>query len=128
MHIKVAVTPQLSTGLLWFNNNLFVMSDSKIKQIGASTRSAVSEWLVPERSRFSCIALPKHGEFIAYSTLRTVTFWDTATHTQLDLIQHPQDIRSIGLSPDDRFLAIGGEGRKITINSLSRITVSILSR
>jgi WD40 repeat protein len=63
----------------------------------------------------SCIALPKHGEFIAYSTKRTVTFWDTSTHTQLGLIQHPQDIRSIALSPDDRFLAIGGEGGKITI-------------
>ena len=70
----------------------------------------------------------KHGEFIAHSTRRTVTFWDTATHTQLGLIQHLQDIRSIAVLPDDRFLAIGGKDGKITINSLFTITVSILAR
>ena len=40
--------------------------------------------------------------------------------------QHTQDIRSIARSLDDRFLAIGGKDGKITINSLSRITVSII--
>jgi WD40 repeat protein len=73
------------------------------------------------------MALPKHAEFIAHSTQRTVTFWDTATHTQLGLITHSQDIRSIAVSPDDRFLAIGGENGEIAINRLSRISVSILS-
>ena len=122
------VTPWFNTGLLWFDNDLFVVSDRKIKRIEASTGSAVSEWPVPDNIHFSCIALPKHGEFIAYSTRRTVTFWDTATHIQLGFIQHPQDIYSIAVSPDDRLLAIGGEDGKITINSLSRVTVSILSR
>ena len=126
--IKVIVTPWYNAGLLWFNNNLFVISDSRIKQFEVSTGSAVSEWPVPDSIDFSCIALPKHGEFVAYSTLRTVTFSDTTTHTQLGLIQHPQDISSIAVSPDDRFLAIGREDGKITINSLSHITVSILSR
>jgi uncharacterized protein with WD repeat len=126
--IKVSVTPWFNTGLLWFKNDLFVLSDSKIKQFETSTGSAASEWPVPGSNNFSCIALPKRGEFIAYSTKRTVTFWDTATHTQLGLIQHPQDIHSITVSPDDRFLAIGGEYGIITINHLSRITVSILSR
>jgi WD40 repeat protein len=125
---KVTVTPWFNTGLLWFNNNLFVISDSKLKQFEVSTGSAVSEWPVPESIHFSCIALPKHGEFIAYSTGQTVTFWDTATHTQLALIQHPRSIRSIAISPDDRFLAIGAEDGKIIIYGLSRITVSILSR
>ena len=128
--IPVIVTPWYNTGLLWFNNNLFVVSDSTIKQFEASTGSAISEWSVPDSIHLSCIALPKRGEFIAHSTPRTATFWDTATHTQLgpNLIQHPPDIRSIAVSPDDRLLAIGGRGGKITINSLSRITVSILSR
>jgi WD40 repeat protein len=126
--IPVKVTPYHNTGLLWFNDNLFVISESKIKQFKASTGSAVSEWPVPSSIGFSCIALPKHGKFIAYSTQRTVTLWDTATHTQLGLLQHPQDIRSIAVSPDDLFLAIGGREGKITINSLSRFPVSILSR
>jgi WD40 repeat protein len=126
--IPVTVTPWRHTGLLWFNNHLFVVSDGEIKQIEASTGSTVSAWPVSKSDRWSCIALPKHGKFIAYSTQRTVTFWDTATHTELGHFQHPQDINSITVSPDDRFLAVGGREGKITINSLSRFTVSILSR
>ena len=128
METPVKVTPWFNTGLLWFNNHIFVISNSKIKRIEASTGSAVSEWPVPDSTHFACIALPKQREFIAYSTLRTITFWDTATHTQLGLVQHPQDVRSIAVSPDDRFLAIGGDDGKITINSLFRIAVSILFR
>ena len=126
--IPAKLTPWLNTGLLWLNNHLFVISDSEIKQFEASTGSAVSEWPVPHSNYCSCIALPKHGEFMAYSTRRTVTFWATATHTQFSLIQHPRDILSIAVSPDDRFLAIGGEDGNITISSLSHITVSVLSR
>ena len=127
MDIKVTVTPWFNTGLLWFDNHLFVVSGSKITQLEASTGSTVSEWPVPNSIKLPCIALPKHRKFIAYSTQCTVTFWDTATHTQLGLIQHPRSIRSIAVSPDDRFLAVGAEDGKITINSLSRISVSILS-
>jgi hypothetical protein len=72
--IEVTVAPWNKTGLLWFNNHLFVLSDSKIKQFEASTGSAVSEWPVPDSNNFSCIGLPKHGRFIAYTTRRTVTF------------------------------------------------------
>ena len=126
VHIPVGVDPDYNTGLLWSNNHLFTVSDHKIKEFEASTGLTISEWSVVDR--YHCtwsIALPQHREFIAYSTERTVTF---CTHTQLGLIQHTQDIRSIALSPDDRFLAMGGEGGKITIKNLSRITVSILSR
>ncbi|KAF8553582.1 hypothetical protein OG21DRAFT_1604034 [Imleria badia] len=122
VHINVTVHPWYNTGLLWFNYHLFVLSDSKIKAFEASTGSAVSKWAVPESDGFSCIALPKHGEFIAYSTKRSVTLWDTATHTQLALIQYPQDICLIVFSPDDRFLAIVGMAGNITFNQISRIT------
>ena len=124
--IKVKVVPWYNTSLLWSNNHLFVLSKRKIKQFEASTGSAVSEWPVSDSDNRSWIALPKHGEFIAYSTKRTVTFWDMVTHTQLGLIQHSQD-SSFALSPDGQFLATGGEDGKITINSLSRIAVRILS-
>ena len=126
--IKVTVTPWYNTGLLWLDNHLFVLSDSKIKQFAASTGSAVSEWSVSDTNELSSIALPKHEKSIAYSTNDTVTFWDTSTHAQLGRIQHAQDVHSIAVSPDDRFLTIGGEGGKITINSLSHITVSVMSR
>jgi len=127
VEIKVKLTPLLNTALVWFNNHLLVVSDGKIKQFEASTGSAVSEWPVPDTNRYSCIALPKHGEFVAYSAGPTVTLWDTATHTELGLRQHSQRIHPIALSPDSRLLAIGGEDGKITINSLSWVTVRIVS-
>ena len=126
--INATVTQWYNTGLLWFNNHLLVISDGQIKQFKASTGSAVSEWPIPDTDQFSCIALPKHGEFIACSTQRTVTLWDTATHTRVGLIQHPQEIRSIVLSPDDLFIAISGRDGKIIIQSLSRIIVSNMAR
>jgi len=126
LNIKVAITSR--SNILWFNNHLLVLSDGKIKQFKASTGSTVSEWPVPDIDLHSCITLPKHGGFIACSTKRTVTFWDMATRTQLVLIQHPEDIRSIALSPDDLFIAIGGENGKIIIESLSRFTVSSMYR
>ena len=125
LHIPLTVTSYYNTGLLWSNNNnLFVVRDSTIKQLEVSTGSTVSDFPVPDSNDLSCIALPQRGKFIAYSTNDTVTFWDTSTHAQLGLIQHPQRIHSIALSPDDRFLAIGGKSGKITIR---RITVSITS-
>ena len=124
--IPVKVTPWFNTGLLWLDNHLFVISANKIREFEASTGSAVSEWPVLDAKHSSGIALPKHGEFIAYSTNDTVTFWDTSTHTRVGQIQHTQDIRSIEVSPDGRFLAIGGDSGKIAIRGISRITVSIV--
>ena len=116
--IQVKVTPYWHSGLLWFNNYLFVVSDSTIKKFEASTGSTVSEWSVPDTNNSSCITLPRHLEFIAYSTNDTVTFWDTSTHTRVGLVQHTQSIRSIALSLDNRFLAIGGNNGKIAIGDL----------
>ena len=116
--INVGVIPYFSNGLLWSNNHLFALSDNKINQFEASTESAVAEWPVPGVGDISCIALPKHKEFIAYSTNRAVTYWDTTTRTQCGLIEHTQDICSIAISPDDQFLAIGGKDGHIIIRKL----------
>lgn len=118
---------QCNAALVWSNNHLFVLSHDKIKELDASTGSTVSEWLVPDSNKSSCIALPKHGEFIAYATNRTITFWDTSTHSQLALIQHHRDIRSIAFSSDDRLLAIG-RGAGISIKRLFYSIVSIMCR
>ena len=126
--INVNVTPYWNNGLLWFNDHLLVVSDNKIKEFDAYTGSTVSESPVPNSNYRSCIALPKHGAFIAYSTDHTITFWDMSTHSQLALIQHPRDIHSIALSPDDHFIAIGGKDGRISIKNVSRIFVSVLSR
>ena len=124
--IPVKIPPWYNTALLWSNHHLFVVSDSRIKQFDSSTGTEISDWPVPDSNDSSCIALPQHGEFIAYATDYAVTVWDTSTHAQLGRIQHPERIRSIALSPDNRFLAIGGEGGKITIKRLDRINASIM--
>ena len=127
--IKVGVRPFYNTGLLWSNNHLFALSNGQVKQFEASsTESAVSEWPVPDTNAYSCIALPKHKEFIAYSTNRTVTLWDMTTRTQCGLIEHTQHIYSIAISPDDQLLAIGGREGHIIIRNLAHITVSFVYR
>ena len=129
-HVDIPVqvtTSQYNTALLWSNKHIFVISDGNIKQIDASTQLVVAKWSVPDANNYSCICMPKHGQFIACSANRTVTFWDTSTHSQLGLVHHYQDIYSIALSQDGRSLAIGGEDGKITFKRLSRITVSIFS-
>ena len=123
--IKAGVEPWHNTGLCWFKNHLFVVSHDEIKQFDASTGLEVSRWSTPESNNFSSIILSQRGEFIAYSAGRTITFWDASTHTQLALINLSQGVNSIALSPDDQFLAIC-EKKKITIQSVSHITVSIV--
>lgn len=123
------VTSQCNTGLLWLNNDIFAVSDSKIRRIDASTGLQVSEWPVLGISAISCIAIPKHGQFIACSAKKTVTFWDPLRQTEVGQVDQPaesEDIYSIALSPDGRFLAIGDKNENISIKRLSRITVSIL--
>ena len=120
----VTVTSYTNNGLRWFNDHISVVSGSKIKQLDASTGSIVYEWPVPSSNYYSCIAIPRHGKFIAYSTSHSVTFWDMSTHLQIGLVEHTEKICSIALSPDNRSLAIGGENGTITTEGLSHIIVS----
>ena len=122
--IPVTVTSWYNHGLLWFNNHIFVVSYNTIKQLDASTGSTVSEWPVPNSDDYSCIAVPRHGKFITYSTSRSVTFWDTSTHLQIGLVEHTEDICSIALSPDTRPFAIGGCHGTIITESLPHFSVS----
>ena len=122
--IPVTVTSWYNYGLRWFNNHIFVVSRSTIKQLDASTGSTVYEWPVPNSNYYSRIAIPTHGKFIACSTSHSVTFWDTSTHLQIGLVEHTEDIRSIALSPDNTSLAIGGCYGTIITNGLSYFTVS----
>ena len=123
--VSVLTVPSLyNNGLLWFNNHIFVVSGSKIKQLDASTGSTVYDWPVPNSNPYWCIAIPRHGKFIACSTSRSVTFWDTSTHLQIGLVEHTEDIRSIAISPDNRSLAIGGSHGTIITEGLFHIIVS----
>ena len=110
-------------GLLWFNNHLFVKTkDKKIRQIEASTGSTVSKWIVPDASSY--IALPQYGKFIAYSTRNSITFWDTSTHIQLNLIPRVTKSLSITFSRDDHLAIVTVKGR-IIIEAPSLISVCL---
>ncbi|KAN0097093.1 hypothetical protein V8E55_001539 [Tylopilus felleus] len=81
----------------------------------------VSEWPVHNSDVRSCIVIPRHGNFVAYSTSRFVTFWNTSTHLQIGLVEHTGNTCSIALSPNNRSLAIGGCYGTIVTESLSEI-------
>ena len=122
VNIKVGLGPW--RGLHWFNTHLFIITeDSKIKQVDTSSGSIVSEWSVPATENWSCIALPKHGKFVAYSTGDSITFWDTSTHTRPGLIPRSSKRCSIAFSPDDRLLAVVVQEQKIIIRALSLLKV-----
>ena len=124
--IDVKVNPEFNTGLLWFNEHLFVLSNKKIEEFDAFAGSKVLEWPVSDTNFYSCIALPKHKQFIAFYAKHTVTFWDTSTHNQLPLtLKHHEDIRSIAFSPDDRILAIGG-GWRTTLSPVSSVMLGYI--
>ena len=120
--VNMEVQLGLTCGLLWFNNHLFVKTESgEIKQIDASTGSTISEWSVPlDRSS---IALPQHGQFLAYSMQDNITLWDTSTHIQLGpQISQSNDTCSIAFSPSGQRLALV-QDRKIIIKNVFCIKV-----
>ena len=85
-------------------------TDCKIKLFDASTGSPIVEWQIHENSDDSMsIALSANGKFIASSAGRFVSFWDTSTHTQLDIVEGTHNIHSIALSPDGCRLAAGSK-------------------
>lgn len=120
-----------ATEVLWqCNDHLFVVSSREYgavtvyQHIDASTGAILAEW---PAERNTCIATPKHGEFIAYTKSHIVMIGDSSTRSLLGSIQHSQAPSSIALSPDGKFLAIGGWDGRITLKNLSRFTASILS-
>ncbi|KAF8129300.1 hypothetical protein EV363DRAFT_1169255, partial [Boletus edulis] len=116
--VDIRVSSSGDQSLLWFDNHLSVISNDEIKKFEASTGTEVSRWTVPRDGYSTRVVLPRHGEFIAYSSGNTVTCWDTSTHTQLSHIQQPENILYLALSSDDRLLAIGLPGN-ITVHDLT---------
>ena len=114
--------------LFWCKNNLFVRTkDNKIRRIDAATGSAISEWPVPAAQR-PHIALPPHGKFIVHVADEDITVWDTATHSQLNLIQCIDHVRSIAWSSDGRLLAIPSQGKVVIKELFPHVSVSSMPR
>ena len=107
---------------------LFAISEGgKIKSFDTSTGSQLTEWQLHsyheyDSDDFMSIALSADNRFIASFAGRSVSFWDTSTHSQLGSLPKGDDpIRSIALSPDGTHLATGGFNKETTIWNLSDI-------
>ena len=105
--LAVPVTP-----IVWSmdSRKLFAASKgSKIKSFDSTTGSELAEWKIHDNddpTRFS-ITLSGNNKFIAACASRSVSFWDTSTHTQIGIVEDTEQIRCIALSPDGSRLAGG---------------------
>ena len=90
---------------------LFAVSENcQIKSFDSSTGSPLAEWQIHGTSinpMSMSITLSANGKFIASSTGRVISFWDTSTYIQLGIIEETDMISSIALSPDGCRLAAG---------------------
>ncbi|KAH7909830.1 hypothetical protein BJ138DRAFT_1088773 [Hygrophoropsis aurantiaca] len=84
------------------------------------TPSTSEQWSIIHNTN-SQPSVATNGRFIACYAGSTLWFWDSISHEQIgNVIQHNAEIRSIALSPDERYLACGN-GTKITVYSLRNI-------
>ena len=125
--IKASTSPWSvpSTPLAWSNNGqqIFAASrDRKIKSFDVSTGSQLVESQVHGDGEVRFIALAANGKFLVTFAGHSMSFWDTSTLTQIDpVIEDSQMIRSIALSPDSSYLAMGGGQGNIAIRNLNDI-------
>ncbi|KAN0094478.1 hypothetical protein V8E55_002765 [Tylopilus felleus] len=97
--------------IVWslYGQRLFAIStDNKIKSFDSSTGSQLAEWQIhgSDDARTS-IAVSPNNRLIASHAGRSVSFWDTSTHTQLGILEVTHQISCIALSSDGDHLATG---------------------
>ncbi|KAF8558567.1 YVTN repeat-like/Quino protein amine dehydrogenase [Imleria badia] len=114
-----------SAPIVWASDGqLFAISTAgKIQSFDTSTGSRLAEWQIHDEDNLMSIALSANNKFIACSAGRSVSFWDTSTHTQLGIVEDAYNIRSLALSPDSSQLVAGNSNNVegITIWDLSGI-------
>ena len=82
------------------------------------TYSLLSEWTV-RSGGLPSIALSSNGRFIACAIERSISIWDTSTRQRIGpIIEDPQVVYCIAISPDNMFLASGGHNTMIMLRSL----------
>ena len=118
-----AITP-----LAWSNNGqqIFATSyDNKVRSFDASTGSPLAELEVEflnDRHDVHSIALAPNGKFIATFVDRSISFLDVSTPSRIGpVIQDDAVIRSVTISQDSNYFAVGREDGKIVIRHLSKI-------
>ncbi|KAH0834955.1 WD40-repeat-containing domain protein [Lanmaoa asiatica] len=127
MDIKTIVpSDYAATPLAWSNNGqqIFAVSNNKkIKSFDVSTGSQCAESQIFDGGGVYRIVLAANGKFIAtYYADCSISFLDPSTLVPIGpAIEDSATIKSIAISPDDSYLAIGRGDGKITMHDLGGI-------
>ena len=107
----IKVGSAYNESLAWVSDSkqLFALSrDGKVHCLDATNGQILSEWAIHSNDA-SCISLASNGAFIATSAGSSVSFWDTATRTQIGpFIHHPVNVRYMAISANDDIVLSGG--------------------
>ena len=101
---------------------LFGVSFGEAKCFDTSSGILLSKWSIHDGSQPTSVILAHNQKFIAASANKSLSFWDTSTHTQIGtVVEHASAIWSIALSPNDDCIATGEENGVVTLRSLRDI-------
>ena len=108
----IKVGSPFNQSLAWVSDSkrLFALSrDGKVHCLDVTNGRILSAWAIHSNNFTRCIALAINGAFIAVSAGSSVSFWDTATRTQIGpLIHHPVDVTYMAISANDDLVLSGG--------------------
>lgn len=114
-----------NTPIAWSNDGerIFAVCDNnQAKSFHVATGSTLAESQVLDGGNVWSIAIGTHGKFIATFAGHSISFLDTSSLAQIGpVIQDSGRPRSISLSPDGRYLAIGQFEGKIIVRNLGGI-------
>ncbi|KAG9310454.1 WD40-repeat-containing domain protein [Chiua virens] len=121
--IEIKVGSLSNQSVAWHRNSkhLFVASfDGNIHHIDASTGNTLSRWRIHSEAYPRLIALASDSAYIAASTGRFVSFWDTVTHEPIgSFIEHANTVDCMAVSPDHNIAT--GAGNTIMVQDLRNI-------
>ena len=123
LHILPSAMPighEYCTPISWSNTSqLFVGSTGRIFCFNGLAGSLLSEWSVQNGGTHTSVVLSNNGKFVACSTDRSISFWDTSTRQRIGpIIEDPAAVYCIAISPDNMILASGGGHNRIMLRSL----------
>lgn len=124
IRIPNSVSSVFPNPLAWSDNGqrIFASHEVCINQFDVATASHISGWKVDPHIHVQLIALANSGQFIACSIDRTVTIWDTLTHTTICLpLRLTGRLKSVAISVDDTRIAFGQDDDKIVLQNLPDI-------
>jgi WD40 repeat protein len=114
----------VSSPFVWSadGHQLFALSAGEAKCFDTSSGILLSEWPIHSKGKPTSVALAHNQKFIVASANKSLSFWDTSTHTQIGtVVEYASTHWSIALSPNDDCIATGEENGVVTLRSLRDI-------